>query len=93
MDGTLRPIRIVEIPQGITAIFDDGAVISLTLSGVSECSRCFTNRCRHFRAVVPQYERRKLAIAEAMQGIWGPSKYRSLNLDPRVEGHEDESEG
>lgn len=83
--GTLTPIRIVEIPQGITAIFDDGAIISLTLEGVSECSLCLVNNCRHFRAAVPAYERRKLKIAESMQGKWGARKYRSLNLDPPEE--------
>lgn len=81
--STLIPIRIVEIPQGITAIFDDGAIISLTLEGVSECSRCLVNNCRHFRAAVPYYERRKLEIAEAMRGKWGPRRYQSLNLDPQ----------
>ena len=76
--------RIVDIHDGVTVFFTDGAYISLTLHGVSRCSECRVIDCAHFEAAVPHFVRRKWDLAEANCKRWEPRKYREVFIDPRI---------
>lgn len=76
--------RIAEIHDGVTAFFTDGAYISLTLHGVSRCSRCYRPTCEHLRAAVPAFNRRKWDLLEANRESWRPNNYWNIFIDPRI---------
>jgi len=80
----MKPEHIIELSDGIEAIFSDGARITLALEGTSECTVCRSNRCRHFREAVPYFARRKWALAEDNVNRWGPSLYKRYGFDPRI---------
>jgi len=76
--------RVADLQDGVTVFFTDGAYISLTLYGVSRCSRCGVINCNHFRAAVTAFDRRKWDLAEANRENWSPKKYRDVFIDPRI---------
>jgi hypothetical protein len=79
------PIDVIEVSNGIEARFSDGARVTLTTEGV-RCT-CLGREglpCSHIRAALPFYARRKWAIAEASRNCWGPRKYESIGIDPRI---------
>lgn len=80
----MKPEHIIELSDGIEAVFSDGARITLTLEGTLECTLCQSNRCQHFREAVPYFARRKWALAEANRERWSPQFYQKHGLDPRI---------
>ena len=81
--GELKVECVVDIPLGIKADLSDGAIVTMTVEGAL-CSRCLMNLCRHTRAALPAYEKRKWVLAEANARTWGPGMYASIGIDPRI---------
>lgn len=78
-----RVVNVTELPNGIRADLSDGATVTMTLDGAS-CTCCARPMCRHASEALGRYERRKWELAEANSHHWGPMKYESIGIDPRI---------
>jgi len=83
MAGELTVVKVVELPLGIVVDMSDRSIVTLTVDG-SMCSHCLMRMCEHIRLALPYYEARKWDIAEANVERWGPGKFKSIGIDPRI---------
>jgi len=78
-------LNVVDLIDGVEATFLDGHRTTLTFNGSAcTCNRASGAPCGHIRALVPAYQRRKWALAEAMIQSWGPAFYKRIGIDPRI---------